>query len=642
MADHYSKPGITIILAWIVSYAAADTTGQGDFRARVEHAMAKAGISFNGEFKSESFRSTISGDGLYEKARTREPNEYSSVDFDILARPNASVSGRLILRMHHNWPNFFSDPGNPIFSRWISIDGAIADMIPFHVGDIKARYTPLTLYAPEITPLYEPLIFKRLRVNAMNELFLGNDNRPLHGLTTGFDGALKPLLDELHVNLLGARLRSIQVNGKFVANLFELDPNFNKFLFGATFDTRFVKGITIGSSYLAIADDKRSSRLSDTIADTLAQRTIIADVRAGCDIAPWLGWQKNEVRIYGEAAFSYDDSSWYNRGDRDDYRHRPIIGSASYGGISAHIDALSPIRIDMDLRYIRNKKDYRNELAQSPTFLGKRIMNIESDSIYSQNTIPNHYSTFDAMYHYVFKFCPSEASNLWYKAPFTKNAYSSNVNSRDGLNNIAAIGLDPSVQLIMPFGPATPNRQGITADVSTKTVDSGLELRALFSSLSERTPVVDTGSRTTTDFFQGGFGMSMNLTKWVNRLPYPLEFSGSFVRSSMRNQKSESAITSDFVNAGIVWKFWKQTSFLGGVQHIKNTYTTGLIGCALRQIHWSTGLDWTVTQGADVVGSIGQIIVKAPDDQIPVPGAGKASIDNFKQLLSEVSLKVLF
>ena len=61
------------------------------------------------------------------------------MDFDIRARPNTATQGRLIMRMHQDWRNFFSDIGNPINTRWISIDGKVKEMFSYNVGDFRQR-----------------------------------------------------------------------------------------------------------------------------------------------------------------------------------------------------------------------------------------------------------------------------------------------------------------------------------------------------------------------------------------------------------------------------------------------------------------------------------------------------------------------
>jgi hypothetical protein len=628
-----------------VSVHAEDTTAIiKKYHERIREILNKTGIDFSGKFKSEYFGADLSGGGVDAQGRNVETNEYSSVDFDIHARPYSFVSGRVIFRMHHNWQNLWSGSNNPIFSRWISMDGAISDKLYFHVGDFKSLYTPLTLYAPEPEILFEPELFGNLRKDAMDEVFLGNHERPLQGLTIGYAARGASLFEEIHANILGARLRNIETsiqNGSLVATPFEAAPDFSKLLFGSNLETRLIKWINIGGSYLFIFDDKRSFNESSVIADTAAQKTSIADVRAECDLARWCNMRDGHLRIYGEAAFSFDDSASYEGGNVGDLRHKNIPGSASFGGVSLKTSRIKSVLVDLDMKYIRNESNFRNELAQSPSFLGKRIMNIEGDGKSGNTMTPNHYSTFDALYHTVFKFCPRETTNQWVKAPFSKNAYSSNVYTHDQLNIIAAHNLDPSLQLIMPFGPATPNRQGMSADVSVQSIDTNITVRGVFNALGERKSEMDTTAKAATTFLQAGIGMSLDISKWLKMFAYPCRISLSSVSTGAHNTESGFAITTSFTNAGVHLQVLKKLALLGGLQIIDNTFNQSGVSQNQRQTHWSVGLSWHITRGADVMGSIGQIIVDN-SDLSKTAGPQRNSGGKFQQLLSDVSLQAYF
>ena len=309
----------TLIVVGLIAGAKADSEsdkGAVQVQRTLESIMAKAGISFGGEFKSQYFLSHISGESVDSLKRKSETNEYTSVDFDIKARPNENVSGRLIFRMHQNWQNFFSDITNPIFSRWISIDGGAKDMFRFNVGDYRAQFSPLTLYAPEIELINEPFIFKRQREMAMNELFLGNNDRILQGINFGFDAEVAPLFNEFHFALLGSRLRNVETNiqnGSYVTNTLE-KWGIGKYFIGSNLDLVFFKGISAGGSWLINFDHKASYAGSDSIADTLAQRTNVFAGRAGVDVAKITGLGSLVLKVDGEFAMSNDDASYYTAG----------------------------------------------------------------------------------------------------------------------------------------------------------------------------------------------------------------------------------------------------------------------------------------------------------------------------------------
>lgn len=188
---------------------------------RLGKIISKAGIGFDGEFRSQMLWSRISGEGASDSRRTDEPVEYTLVDFDVHARPNDAISGRVMFRMYQDWRNFFSDISNPIFSRWLSIDGTVKGMFSYHVGDFRARYSPLTLWSPDIAIANEPEIFERLRSTAMAEEFIGGNDRLLQGVSIGLDAELAPVFKEVHWNILGARLRTAETsiqNGSQVVN----------------------------------------------------------------------------------------------------------------------------------------------------------------------------------------------------------------------------------------------------------------------------------------------------------------------------------------------------------------------------------------------------------------------------------------
>jgi hypothetical protein len=145
---------ITLVSVGLVLTVNANEKKLDKIQKSLENIMAKAGISIGGEFRGQYFSSEASGDSVKTLDRKLETNEYTSVDFDIKARPNEAISARVMFRMHQNWQNFFSDISNPIFSRWISIDGNPLDMFRFNIGDFKEKYSPLTLWAPEIDIMY--------------------------------------------------------------------------------------------------------------------------------------------------------------------------------------------------------------------------------------------------------------------------------------------------------------------------------------------------------------------------------------------------------------------------------------------------------------------------------------------------------
>lgn len=652
--------------------AAAAETAAGNAKM-LENILSKEGITLGGAFRSRYLHSSLGGPGTVPTLRSEETLEYTSVDFDIRARPNTATQGRLIIRMHQDWRNFFSDIGNPINTRWISMDGKVKEMFSYNVGDFRQRYSPLTLHAPDIAVLHEPGLFAGQRQEAMDEAFLGNNDRLLQGVNLNFDAALDgsgtTLLEEIHLNVLGSRLRNVETsytNGAKPTNLVEKSP-VEKFLAGSNADLVLPFGASIGGSYLYIFDKKGSFQGTKYLADSVAQKTGIYAGRLGFDldrVVPAKNWK---VGLSAEFAKSADDSTRH-RIDTTALNTTPpslridtslvsksIDGSAFLGRLHGEFKSGTLFGIRVGVDYIRNEADYRNELAQTPSFVGERIMNIENDSTSSTPAAPNrtndvrarNYSTYDAMYGHVFKFAPSaNATNLWQKGPFSKNSYTHQIMTQGELGAFAAQRADSALQLVMPFGPATPNRVGLRSDATLSFWKDRIEIQAVFAALENLEGVRIDTARTwsKTKFSQAGGGLKLEVGSMIG-LSLPLTLSGSFIRSGAENAGANDTaaafapieVTSDFVNVGAQYSFWKRFAVLAGYQQISTKTMRSRVEREKIQTHIAGGLDYKVATGAHLLFSVGKIDVDNP------PGTNPLALNtDFSQLQTDLFLSVHF
>jgi len=628
----------------------------------IDNILAKAGISFGGEFKSQYFLSQLGGEGVDSLKRSSETNEFTSVDFDIKARPNEMIGGHLIFRMHQNWQNFFSDVSNPIFSRWISIDGNIKDMIRFNVGDFKLKYSPLTIWAPDIEIMNEPYIFARQRQLAMDEFFLEDNNRIFQGLNFGFDAEIAPIFNEFHFGLVGVRLRSrdvaFQDGDKSVMDN-EAFP-FSKFLTGANLDLTFLKGINLGGTWL-YTFDHRSSASNKSQYEVNAQHTSVFSFRPGVDIGKFTGSEKLSLALNAEIAVSNDDSAYISTVETVvDTLHETVSGMAFHAGVQFSFNAGDNFNISVNPSFITNNELFRNDLAQSPYFYGNRIMNTENDSITkvtktsSQNTTtttitsePDHYSTFDALYHSVFKFVPSAETNKWAKAPYMKTSYSRNIMTQDEMDS-NSIYLDPALQLVMPYGAATANRKGLVGDLNIGLLNNGINLDIDLKLLSE-VKSLDSYLNPAA-FKQIGLGAKVDFSKFIEAIKYPLEISGSISTSGASGDSINGVhsydITSNLINAGLYAKFYKNAAVIAGLQMISNEATQTAVAAtsSLSQIQWALGLEWKVNSAADVVGTIGKAILDYEGTTFGVVpnDVARLHLRDFDTWLVDLSLRVKF
>ncbi|MBW8890425.1 MAG: hypothetical protein JF616_21955 [Fibrobacteres bacterium] len=646
-------PG-TLILALTAFLAAragaAEPVSPDSGTAKVlENILSKEGISVGGAFRSQYLHSSIEGPGSIPSLRSEEGVEYTSVDFDIRARPNSATEGHLIMRMHQDWRNFFSDIGNPINTRWLSIDGNVKGMFTYSAGDFLRKYSPLTLWAPSPEVEYEPALFAGDRREAMDEVFLQDNKRLMQGVDLAFDASVdnsdRALLKEFHYDVLGSRLRNVETNignGDKPTDFIERALS-EKYLAASNLDLASPLGISLGASYLLIFDKKGS--FAAPTADTAAQHTSIASGRAGYDLASLLGTKDWDVSLSAEFAKSTDDTDFYATKTATGVTHNQIVGNALLARLQGNWSAGKAFALKAGVNYVSNDAGYRNELAQSPTFVGERVLNIDNDTTRVRINDPRarNYSTFDALYDHVYKFVPGVATNLWARAPFQKNSWNSSIMTQGEMAAFAASRIDTAVQLVMPFGQATPNRKGIQSDLTADAMNGNIEVQGSYAALENATGVmVDTvRSLPVTKFTQAGGGLKVEAGGLMG-LSLPLTLAGSFMRSTADNDgiagdtlHALTKVTSDFINAGAQWNFWKRFTVLGGWQQITTTVDRAATEAKQVQTHTAGGIDYKVAAGAHLLFTVGQIKVDEP-----TPAAG--GDHDFSQLLTDVFMTVHF
>ncbi len=640
-------------------------TGDESRLDRIENAvskvMSKAGINIGGEFRSQFLLSRVTGNAVNEQYRKDEHVEYTSVDFDIAARPNTALQARVIFRLHQDWRNFFSSLKSPVFARWLSVDGLVKNVFSYNVGDFKQKYSPLTLYSPDVDISYEPEIFAKLRRQAMGEVFLGDNERVLQGVNMNFDAEIVPIFKEFHFNLLGSRLRLAGVGTESaVADPVE-EAEMDKYLLGVNTDMEIIPDLKVGGSVLDIFDSRYTYHgKSEDSATVKKQQTLVHAERLGFGTGKFIDPEKFNVALNGEIAWSFDDSVWFGDTVISNNNADTIIefdaattkGTAWKADLSAHVGLGSAGALDIGIGYLRNGFNFRNELAQSPTLLSRRIMNNENDV-----DTWALFSAFDALYRQVFKFCPSEnAFELgFFKGPMSKIAYTCGLLTQEEMKTVL---LDESLFLVMPFGPATPNRKGLDARLAGDFLEKALLFSVDVKYLNE---IIGMSGRPDSSnnalvarwpeatFYEIDGGLSVDIAKLGNWWPYPFIFSGGYKVSNASGDavtgytKSAYSTNVDFINAGVYWTFWKRASLLGGFQYLKNTYDDIYTDYLwdVTQIHWAAGLEYKVAEGGTLTGSFGFTDVQYSDEADDVLGTD-ASESNFRQWQTDLYLTVNF
>ena len=344
-----------------------------------------------------------------------------------------------------------------------------------------------------------------------------------------------------------------------------------------------------------------------------------------------------------------------------------------------------------------------NNLAQSPKFFAQRVLNSDYDGATVKYGVNSPlYSTFDALYNFAPKFSPvpvsmktddngfkagqTESYNI---APYNKNSWTGNVYSKSQLLLLQMMA-DPAIQMILPNGMATSNREGGRGNLIANVGD-WLEAQGLFGIYTQVSPLFGFSS---VSYMEYGGGLKADIFKLIG-FKKPLEISGSYrhtersmefdptvgrmdlstdgVTPAVLNGKGE--FKTDFINAGLYVQYLPRLGVTAGFQMVtmelndlqqKQSFseTAGIASMVPMvkgtQMQWMVGLDYTLDKNAWLSLNFGMVTVEntyntdigSPDDAVNLPvyaenvktdaGWPKEFTSKFSQTIVEASINVEF
>ena len=679
--------------------AATEWQTQEKLDAKVDSINAKRGVEIGGKIRAiaqASYFDTDNDPTGINKMPDVERNEMANADIDFHFRPYEFVRANVMLRFGAGMQEYFSSASKTMSVGWINVEGNIGNSFYWVVGDFREQYTPLTLFNPGVEILYEPTIFARKRHMAESQELLEGNQRNLQGANLQFRHSFGSSLGELRAEALAARLNRTSVldltgaEGNILPNDTiagsSLASNMDKWLVAANFELLPLnKNLLIGVTPMYIFDNEDSYSYTyrhpdnDLSADyeltsinpydTDPQKTVIVSGRVGGDVAGFLGSKNLVLDLVAEYAYSSDEIFTHTEAPAVDaatgLQLTDESGAVLYTDV-ANSEKLngSALLVNLNLGYktadswgallgvdvVRNDSNWFNNVAQSPKFFARRILNSDKDG----NTIKYGvnsplYSTFDALYNYAPKYAPatttlktddggirdgqSESYNI---APFNKSSWKSNVYGRSPLALIESLS-DPAVQLSLPNGLATSNRQGARANLTLNWKDYA-EVQGLFSTFSQVSPLIGFKEASYLEF---GGGAKVDVFKMLG-FQKPLELSGSYKHSERKVDTDNWAslglvdgtaeLKSDFINAGLYVQYLPRLGFTAGLQYINTEYNTfdGLISGLVapkttsKQMQWMVGLDYSLANNAWLSVNYGIISVTNEYNTASLVAAGSS------------------
>ena len=492
--------------------------------------------------------------------------------------------------------------------------------------------------------------------------------------TTGAMGNLLP-----GENIAGATQTGTFDKYAAIAN-FELFPLNKNLMVGATYiytwDDEKSKTYTYYKNdlYTGAEPEHMFKRMPVNFKDSLPQDTKVGAVRLGADVAGLLGNKNLILDVTGEFAYSmdkvYEEKTTYvdslqiaydqwgsvvtgedgapvmepssllrdERGNIFDTLKTLSSDNKTDKGmaVTANLNAgfrTSSWMVNVGIDYVHNDSAWFNSLAQSPSFVARRVMNSDKDGdLTKYGPYAPLYSTFDALYFFTPKHSPASKTlanddeamkngqtRSYNIAPYAKTSYTTATMTRKELALIDELS-DASIQMALPFGLATSNRNGFRANLVAGLGENNVvEVQGLFTKMEQ---VKGLGNLDKASFVEYGGGGKIDILALLG-IKLPLELSGSYKHAE--RSISDAEFKTDFINVGLYARYWKRLGVSVGAQRIDAELNAdgALLQQAMmsnlnvavapimkgKQIQWMVGLDYTLAPHAWLALNYGQASV---------------------------------
>lgn len=668
---------------------------QDALQQKMDSLDVKRGLEVGGSVRALFTRSAFSSEQDANGADIspdREQDEWAQFDLKLGFRPWEATRANLILRFGAGAQDYFMAATKSVSVSWMNVEGKIGDHFYWVAGDFRQQISPLTLYSPSIDIMYEPEVYRRNRYMAQDQVYLSGNQRNLQGFNLQYRQNLSDMLGEVRAEGIFSRLRRIeQLDGSgALGNLLPNDNiagsnqsgNMDKYLGSMNIEMYpMKKNLMIGVTQMFIWDSK-SSLVRDYMVDsayvlrggvdpnyhykfgpinpydTLPQSTSITSIRLGADGAGLL--DNSSLILDATAEYAMSKDRVYSQGfdyvlDNTPDADAPYVVRYDAAGVivdtaKTYWNAKKDLSgyallinadlgfqqkdnwmVKLGIKYLMSDTNWFNNVAQSPSFYPRRIMNVEKDADYSKYGVYSPlYSTFDAMYHFTPKFTPAtttlgnsslDANSAMGKgqtesyniAPFAKNSWTTAVLTRDELNIVNALS-DPNVQLALPNGDATSNRVGFQLNpIAGYGKGNPVEVQGL---LAQFAMTQAPAGMKKVEYSEMGGGAKVDV---LNLLGFSTigEISGSYKLGE--RSLDQAKMNTTFLNTGLYVKYFKRFGFTAGFQAatMKLNQAAESMGSVAEvpvvkgeQNQWMVGLDYTLAKNAWVTLNFGMINVK--------------------------------
>jgi hypothetical protein len=302
--------------------------------------------------------------------------------------------------------------------------------------------------------------------------------------------------------------------------------------------------------------------------------------------------------------------------------------------------SFSKLNFDVSGRYLMNDKEFWSELASTPNYTGNGVI-FNANALYgdADQALVKQFASgnLENLYFTVYNTDlltaatlmssgtatvlsgSSESTNLYYRlynnfklAHFYRNGYDANTMKKLEAAE-AVLMMDPSVNLAMPLGLATPDRKGISASLDVDW-DDAITLNARFSQY--------TAEASDNKYTTIGAGLGVDVGRLVPSLERKLVVQGSFEKATEDTFLKRS---SQRIVGGLTADIWGPIALQAGVQMLTKKFEGDMFGAGIAGLPVGTSF---VQQVDEMLLLAGPKVRIAPESYIVVRyGMIKNSID---------------
>ena len=622
------------------------------------------GLRLGGTAKAGGLTSMLSSDQLLDGSATQENQAYTDVNLKFLAQPSSETRLDVQVRLHRDWQSAMDENNNPVVGHWFSYDGNILNKhVDFNLGYMRIGYTPLTINTPQVEILQEPEIFAQNRIEALAYRNLDTTSRRLmQGVNAEFHSGEVGAIDDIYAQVTGARMRNTAKKNDQV--FFDFDWA-DRYAYGARAGLGAF-GASLGANFVNVFDRRLSTRSRDLgLTDTLMyDDNSVLSFQLGYDSQKLLPSLPVRFGLNGEFAMSWWDvdaeylsgapvtetqikettvpdgadmktvvyvstivkSSKTARATEDflddngtALNIRPYV-EGSFGGFNFKLDAM----------YMMNDSSFWSDLASSPVYTSNGVI-FNANALYGdadQELVKNFSSgNLENLYFMVYNTDlltaatlmtsntatvlsgNSEATNMYYRlynnfklAHFYRNGYDANTMKKLEAAQ-ALLLMDPSVNLALPYGLATPDRKGFAVSLDADWTDA-ITLNARFSQY--------TAEASDNKFTTIGAGLGVDVGRLLPSLGRKIKVSGSFEKAT---EDSFLKRSSQRIVAGASGDIWGPFALQVGFQKLTKKFEGDVFGMGIAGLLVGTSF---VQQADEMLFLVGPKVRIAPESYITV------------------------